>query len=95
MEAEGFVVVIVGCAAGSVGLVGALGALKGFEGPKYSAIWSLKWILSFLKRIDLRSVGSAIISKLNSINLTNSFEFVGAKKCQGANMYHRSGRRDS
>jgi len=61
-----------GCAAGTVGLVEALGALKGLEGPKDSAIWSSKWILGFLKRIDLRSVGSAIIIKLNSINLTSS-----------------------
>ncbi len=61
-----------GCVADSVGLVGALGALKGFENFKDSVIWSSKWILGFLKRIDLRSMGPAIIIKLNSINLTNS-----------------------
>jgi hypothetical protein len=65
VEAEGFV------AGFAVGLVG-LGAVEDFEGLEDCAIKSSKWTIGFLERIDLRSVGSAMIIKLNSIDLMNS-----------------------
>ena len=71
----GFAVGAVGCAVGCVvgfvvgfavdfvGLARGLGALEDFEGPEDCAIWSSKWTLGFLERIDLRSIGSAMIIK--------------------------------
>ena len=41
-----------------------LGSLEDFEGPEDCAIWSSKWTIGFLERIDLRSVGSAMIIKV-------------------------------
>jgi len=57
-----------------VGLVKNLGDFRGFKGPEYYAVWSSKWILDFLKRIDLRSVGSAMIIKLDNLNFMNSWD---------------------
>ena len=59
-------------AGGFKGFAVGLGALEDFEGPKDCAIWSSKWTIGFLERLDLRSVGSAMMIKLNSINLMNS-----------------------
>jgi hypothetical protein len=45
---------------------------EGSEGTKDWAYCSSKGTLGFLDRFDLRSVGSAMIIKLNSLNLMNS-----------------------
>jgi hypothetical protein len=51
--------------------------------------------IGFLDLLDRRSPGSSMINSLKSINLTNSWDFVAAKKCQGAKRPHRSERRDT
>jgi hypothetical protein len=44
----------------------ALGALEGSKGSEDWAYYSPKGTLGFLDRFDLRSIGSAMIIKLNS-----------------------------
>src|SRR5450432_2699239 len=50
----------------------AFGALEGSKGTKDWACCSPKGTLGFLDRFDLRSVDSAMIIRLNSLNLMNS-----------------------
>ena len=55
-----------------MGLAGASGAIEGLEGLDCT-IRSSKWTFGFIDRLDLRSVGSAMIIKLRiTLSLMNS-----------------------
>ncbi len=50
-----------------VGVIVALGVLEGLEGLEDCRILSLKWVIGFFERVDLRSIGSVMIIKFKAL----------------------------